>query len=98
MLDSDLQARLVRRFADTAMRIASLPAARRAGVEAAPSFMADDATITCVCGITGSTYTEPWDGSSQSAEAFAEFAGEQTGSLVKPRKKNDHYAWLRATR
>jgi hypothetical protein len=48
--------------------------------------------------ITGSTYSEPWDGTSASAEAFAQEAGETTASLVARTKKNHKYAWLYAGR
>jgi hypothetical protein len=77
---------------------AQLPSARRADVEAAPAFSASSAQITCTCGITGSTYVEPWDGSAEAAEAFAEAAGQDTAALVKRTPQGHHYAWLHAGR
>jgi hypothetical protein len=93
-LDVSLRASLVRRFADAVMRDAQLPAARQPDVEAAPSFAAADGSITCTCGITGSAYTERWDGNAASAEAFAQSAGEMTAALVARTPKNHHYARL----
>jgi hypothetical protein len=98
MLESSLRASLVSRFVDAVMVGAALPMARRADVERAPTFSAADGEITCMCGITGSTYAEPWDGSSASAEAFAKAAGEDTAALVARTKKNHLYAWLYSSR
>jgi hypothetical protein len=97
-LDASLRASLVSRFADAVMREAGLPAARREDVEGAPSFSAADGDIICTCGITGSTYTEPWDGKAASAEMFAQTAGETTAGLVARTPKNHQYAWLFASR
>jgi hypothetical protein len=54
--------------------------------------------IECTCGITGSEYCEPWDGTQEAAEAFAGCVGENTASLVRKTKKHHHYAWLYAAR
>jgi hypothetical protein len=97
-LDASLRASLVSRFADAVMRGAGLPAARRPDVEEAPLFSAADGDIMCTCGITGSTYTEPWDGNAASAETFAQSAGETTAALVARTPKNHHYGWLFASR
>jgi len=97
-LDASLRASLVSRFADAVMRDAALPAARRQDVEGAPSFSAADGEIICTCGITGSTYAEPWDGNPASAEVFAQSAGETTAGLVARTPKNHQYAWLFASR
>src|SRR5439155_8978716 len=93
-LDQSFRASLVTRFADAVMRDAGLPAARRQDVEEAPSFSAADGDIICTCGITGSTYAEPWDGNAVSAETFARSAGETTAALVARTPKNHYYAWL----
>jgi hypothetical protein len=98
MLDSSLHATLVSRFTHAVMQGAALPAARHGDVEGAPTFSAADGEIVCTCSITGSTYAEPWDGSSASAEEFAEAAGESTAALVARATKNHHYAWLYASR
>jgi hypothetical protein len=97
-LDATLRASLGSRFADAVMQDAALPAARRQDVEGAPSFSAADGDIICICGISGSTYTEPWDGNAASAETFAKSAGEATAALVARTPKNHHYAWLFAGR
>lgn len=97
-LDASLRGSLVSRFADAVMRDACLPAARRQDVEGAPSFSAGDGDIICICGITGSTYAEPWDGNAASAETFAQSAGETTAALVARTPKNHRYAWLFASR
>jgi len=96
VLDTDLHQKLVLRFTETLMCQANLPAARRSDVEDAPRFSAAEDEITCVCGITGSTYTEEWDGTRASAEAFAERVAEETAWLV--RETPPRYAWLRASR
>jgi hypothetical protein len=96
--DRDLHAALVNRFADAVMHAACVPMARRADVEEAPTFTSREGEIVCVCGITGSTYAEPWDGSRSAAEAFAQSAGEETAGLVRRTPKNHHYAWLYASR
>ena len=98
MLESSLHASLVTRFTDAVMLAAAVPTARRADVEEAPTFSAADGEIICTCSITGSTYAEPWDGSSASAEAFAKAVGESTAALVARRKENHLYAWLYASR
>jgi len=98
MLDDAFQARLTSLFADAVMKRAALPAARRADVEGAPTWSTADGQIVCTCGITGSEYTEAWDGSHGAAEAFAQSAGESTGGLVARTPKNHHYAWLYAAR
>jgi hypothetical protein len=97
-LDASLRASLVSRFADAVMQDAALPATRRQDVEEAPSFSAADGDIICTCGITGSTYAEPWDGNAVSAETFAQSAGEATAALVARTPRNHHYAWLFASR
>jgi len=97
-LDASLRASLVRRFTDTVLQDAGLPAARRQDVEGAPSFSAADGDIICTCGITGSTYAEPWDGTAASAETFAQSAGQTTAGLVTRTPKNHQYAWLFASR
>ena len=97
MLDPTLRVSLVKRFADAVLEGAALPLARRGDVEEAPTFSAADGEIVCTCGITGSTYAEPWDGSRPSAEAFAESAGDSTAALVARTPKNHHYAWLYAS-
>jgi hypothetical protein len=98
MLDDAFRATLTRLFADSVMKRAALPDARRADVETAPTWSTADGEIVCTCGITGSEYTEPWDGSHGAAEAFAQLAGESTGDLVARTPKNHHYAWLYAAR
>jgi hypothetical protein len=69
-----------------------------ADIEEAPAFSAVDGEIVCTCGISGSTDTEPWDGTSAAAEAFAKLAGESTAALVARAPKSRHYAWLYASR
>jgi hypothetical protein len=95
VLDADLESRLVRCFADAVMASADLPNARREDVEAAPKFATVEGKLTCVCGITGSTYEAEWDGQRTSAEAVAVDAGRSTARLIAGSR---HYAWLRATR
>ena len=97
-LDASLRAALVSRFADAVMRDAGLPEARREDVEGAALFSAADGDIICTCGITGSTYAEPWDVNTASAETFAQSAGETTAALVAQTPKNHDYAWLFASR
>jgi hypothetical protein len=97
-LSPALQESLVAIFTDTVMERAQVPAARRPDVLAAPIFSADSGEIWCTCGITGSTYSEPWSGSSDDAKAFAEAVGESTAGLVKRTKKGHLYAWLYAGR
>lgn len=97
-MESALQSSLIHRFADAVTLGAALPPARRSDVEGAPTFSAADGEIVCTCGITGSTYAEPWDGSRASAEAFATLVGESTAALVARRKKHHLYAWLYARR
>jgi hypothetical protein len=97
-LDAELQESLVERFTQAVMCKAELPSARKADVEEAPTFSAANGNIVCTCGITGSTYSERWDGSVTSAEAFAQCVAETTASLVIKAKKNHHYAWLYASR
>jgi hypothetical protein len=80
------------------MQTAELPPARRVDVEQAPTFSAAGGDIVCTCSITGSTYSERWDGRAALAEAFAQSVGETTGSLVRKTKKNHLYAWLYASR
>jgi hypothetical protein len=92
-----LQSLLVHRFADAVMLGAAMPPARRADVEQAATFSVVDGEIVCTCSITGSTYSEPWDGSRASAAAFAASVGESTAALVARRKKNHLYAWLYAS-
>lgn len=98
MLDAELHHTLVMRYADTVLRLAKVPAARREDLEDAPRFSATADEIACTCGITGCEYTESWDGSEASALAFAGNVGETTASLVRRVKKNHHYAWLYAAR
>jgi hypothetical protein len=95
LLDADLHQTLVERFTDTVMREAKLPAARRSDVESAPRFSATETRITCTCAITGSEYGADWDGSTGSAENFAQYAGEETAWLVT---NTEDYAWLQAAR
>jgi hypothetical protein len=97
-LGPDLQHLLVQRFTDSVMRLAKVPPARRPDVEDGPRFSAGEGEIRCTCGITGSTYVEPWDGTAHAAEGFADYVGEMTADLVKRKKKHHHYAWLYATR
>jgi hypothetical protein len=70
----------------------------RNDIESAPIFAETAGMIACTCQITGSTYTEPWDGAAYSAVEFARQAAESSASLVKKTKKNHHYAWLYSTR
>jgi hypothetical protein len=97
-LDSGLERSLIEEFTQAVMRKAELPPARQADVEQAPTFSALHDEILCTCGITGCEYSERWDGSAASAEAFAQAVGETTASLVRRTKKNHHYAWLYASR
>ena len=98
VLDRDLHAALVKRFTDAVMQTAGLPAARQPDVQAASRFSSKDGEIVCTCSITGSTYTQPWDGSRSAAEAFAQSVGEDTADLVRRTPKNHQYAWLYAAR
>lgn len=97
-LDAELEKSLIERFAQAVMRKAELPTARQADVEHAPTFSAVNDEILCTCGITGCEYSERWDGTARSAEAFAQSVGETTASLVRKTKKNHLYAWLYASR
>jgi hypothetical protein len=97
-VDAELHESLVEIFTQAVMNGAALPAARRDDVQAAPTFSSRDGEILCTCNITGSTYSEPWDGTSGSAEAFAQTVGEATASLVARTKKDHRYAWLYAGR
>ncbi len=63
-----------------------------------PTFSVHDGEIRCTCDITGSTYSEEWDGTTVSAEAFAQTVGEDTAALVSRTRKNHSYAWLYARR
>ncbi|MGH2932334.1 MAG: hypothetical protein ACRDKK_05670 [Gaiellaceae bacterium] len=94
VLGADLHQALVMRYADTVMRLANVPAARREDLEDAPRFSASEDEIACTCGITGATYIEKWDGTAHAAMAFAGEVGETTAGLVARTKKNHHYAWL----
>ncbi len=76
------------------MRVAELPAARRADVEEAPRFAVSNDQIVCTDAITGCTYVELWDGTEAAALDFAEESGESTGVLIKETR---HYAWLRSS-
>jgi hypothetical protein len=98
MLDAELEKSLVERFTQAVMRKAEIPPARQADVEQAPTFSAMNGEILCTCGITGSSYSELWDGSATSAEAFAQSVGETTALLVRKTKMDHHYAWLYASR
>jgi len=98
MLDPSLRVSLVTLFTDAVMDGAALPSARRGDVEEAPTFSAGGGEIFCTCGITGSTYSEPWDGSTAFAEAFAKSAGASTAALVARTAKNHRYVWLYASR
>ena len=83
-LDADLQRLLAQHFTDSVMTLAKVPPARRQDVEDAPRFFSSEGEIRCTCDITGSTYIEPWDGTSPAAERFADYAGEMTASLLSP--------------
>lgn len=98
MLSAELEAALVRRYAELVMRRADIPAARRADLEASPRFTASDDWISCTCSITGSSYERTWDGSDASALAFADDVGDKTAELVQRTAKNHRYAWLFARR
>jgi hypothetical protein len=95
MLDAELSAELVQRFADRVMRSANLPTARRSDVENAPAFHVERAELRCTCTITGSTYGPAWDGSREGAFALADEAAEGTSGLLS---LSPHYAWLRSSR
>jgi hypothetical protein len=97
-ISDELRDLLTQTFADALMGTAAIPAARRADLESAATFTVTTGAIACACGITGSTYTDTWDGTPSSAKEFARQAGESTASLVKKTKKNHHYAWLYSTR
>ena len=97
-VDAELHESLVEIFTQAVMNGAALPAARRGDVQEAPTFSSRRGEIICTCNITGSTYNEPWDGTSSSADAFAQTVGEETASLVVRTKKNHMYAWLYASR
>lgn len=95
-VDAELHESLVQIFTRAVMSGAALPAARRDDVQEAPTFSSRRGEIFCTCDITGSTYSEPWDGTSGSAEAFAQTVGEETAAVVAQTKKNHKYAWLYA--
>jgi hypothetical protein len=97
-VDVQLHESLVEIFTQTVMNGAAVPAVRRDDVREAPTFSSRGGKIRCTCGITGSTYSEPWDGTPASAELFAQTVGEATASLVARTKKNHRYAWLYAGR
>jgi hypothetical protein len=97
-VDVELHESLAEVFSQAVMNGAALPAARRDDVQEAPTFSSRGGEILCTCDITGSTYSEPWDGTSAAAEAFAQTVGEATASLVARTKKNHKYAWLYARR
>jgi hypothetical protein len=97
-VDVELHESLVEVFSQAVMNGAALPAARRDDVQEAPTFSSRGGEILCTCDITGSTYSEPSDGTSAAAEAFAQTVGEATASLVARTKKNHKYAWLYARR
>lgn len=92
-VDLELHESLVEIFTQAVMNGAALPAERRGDVQEAPTFSSSEADTVCTCDITGSTYSEASDGSSASAEAFAQTVGEATASLVRRTKKNHKYAW-----
>jgi len=97
-IDAELHESLVEIFTHAVMNGASLPAARRDDVQEAPTFSSRGGEILCICDITGSIYSEPWDGTLGSAEAFAQTVGEETASLLARTKKNHMYTWLYAVR
>lgn len=97
-ISAELHESLVDIFTEAVTDSAAVPAARRADVAAAPTFSVADGEIVCTCGITGSTYSDSWDGSRDAATAFAYAVGQSTASLVARTKKNHKYAWLYATR
>jgi hypothetical protein len=94
----ELHESLVEIFTQAVMSGAVLPAARRDDVQEAATFSSRSGEILCTCDITGSTYSESWDGTSTAAEAFAQEVGETTASLVARAKKDHKYAWLYAGR
>lgn len=95
-LDSGLDQKLVERFAEQVFALAVLPRAREADVRSAPEFWIEGGTTLGVtCGITGSSYETPWDGSEETAVALAEEAADGTAWLVT---KTPHYAWLHSGR
>jgi hypothetical protein len=97
-VEVELHELLVEIFTQAVMDRAALPAARRGDAQDAPAFSSRDGDILCTCDITGSTYSERWDGTTASAKAFAQEVGEATASLVARTKKNHKYAWLYASR
>jgi len=96
-VDVELHESLVEIFTQAVMNGAALPAARD-DVQDASTFSSKGGEILCICDITGSSYSEPWDGTSTSVEAFAQEVGQATASLVARTKKNHKYAWLYAGR
>jgi hypothetical protein len=93
-VDSDLDQKLVERFTEHVFALAALPRAREADVRSAPEFWLEaGTTLGVTCGITGSRYARPWDGSEEAAIALAEEAADGTAFLVT---KTPHYAWLRS--
>lgn len=94
MLNAELRAELVQRFADHVMSAADLPTARRSDVESAAAFSVEGTELRCTCAITGSNYATTWDGTRESALALADEAAEGTSHLVT---ETPHYAWLRSS-
>jgi hypothetical protein len=95
-LDSGLDQRLVERFTEQVFALAALPRAREADVRSAPEFWVEaGTTLGVTCGITGSSYETPWDGSEEAAVELADEAADGTAYLVT---KTPHYAWLRSGR
>jgi hypothetical protein len=97
-VELELHESLVEIFTQAVMDRAALPTIRRGDVKDAPTFSTRDGNILCTCDLTGSTYSQRWDGTTASAEAFAQEVGEATASLVARTKKNHKYAWLYASR
>jgi hypothetical protein len=95
LLDPEIRQSLVDRFASAVMSLADLPPSRLADLTGAAQFSATKSEIRCTCGVTGSTYAEPWDGSPVAAEQFAGDAAENT---AYPIRTTPHYAWLRASK
>ena len=94
-LDVALHSTLVDEFTTTVMRLAKLPSARRGDVEAAPQFSSNGDALACTSFITGSAYQTPWDGTKESAVAFAIDSAEADASLISTTAR---YAWLRSRR
>jgi hypothetical protein len=67
VLDRGLDQKLVERFTEQVLALADLPLAREADVRSAPEFCIEaGTTLGVTCGITGSSYERPWDGSARS--------------------------------